>query len=90
MSQTHTSDDIKNSIKGFLLKEFLPGESPDSLTDSTPLVTGGILDSLATVKLVAVVEKEFDVVLEPYELSAEYIDTLDLIAELVQSKQANG
>jgi acyl carrier protein len=90
MSQTRTSDDIKNSIKVFLLTEFLPGESPDALTDSTPLVTGGILDSLATVKLVGFVEKEFDVTLNPYELSAEYIDTLDLIAELVQGKQASG
>ncbi|TIX74809.1 MAG: acyl carrier protein, partial [Mesorhizobium sp.] len=39
--------------KDFILKEFLPGERPENLTDSTELITDGILDSLATLKLVA-------------------------------------
>jgi acyl carrier protein len=44
--------DIKETIKVYILEEFLPGEDPAELTDSTPLITGGILDSLATLKLV--------------------------------------
>ncbi|TIL47901.1 MAG: acyl carrier protein [Mesorhizobium sp.] len=43
--------------RDFILKEFLPGEMPENLTDSTELITGGILDSLATLKLVAYLEK---------------------------------
>ena len=46
-------EQINADVKGFILKEFLPGESPEQLTDSTPLITGGILDSIATLKLVA-------------------------------------
>ncbi|MEZ4729010.1 MAG: hypothetical protein R3E79_17895 [Caldilineaceae bacterium] len=48
-----TLDQLKATIKSYILEEFLPGENPAELTDSTPLITGGILDSLATLKLVA-------------------------------------
>ena len=34
-------DQIKEVLKGYILKEFLPGENPDELTDSTPLVATG-------------------------------------------------
>ena len=31
--------EIKEIIKGYILEEFLPGENPAELTDSTPLTT---------------------------------------------------
>ena len=43
--------EVKDTIRSYILEEFLPGENPAELTDSTPLITGGILDSLATIKL---------------------------------------
>jgi hypothetical protein len=35
------SDDVGATVKDFILREFLPGENPAELTDSTPLITGG-------------------------------------------------
>ena len=78
--------EIKDTIKSFILQEFLPGEDPAQFTDSTPLVTGGILDSLATLRLVSYVEEQYSIQLEPYELTAEYLETLDLISDLIASK----
>jgi acyl carrier protein len=75
-----------NTVKNYILKEFLPGEDPQLLTDSTPLVTGGILDSLATLKLVAFLQDQFQIEIEPHETSPEYLDTLPAIASLVHSK----
>jgi len=43
---------LQIQLAAYILKEFLPGEDPNELTDATPLVTGGILDSLATLKLI--------------------------------------
>ena len=34
--------ELKAKIKTYILNEFLPGEDPAALTDSTPLVTTGI------------------------------------------------
>jgi acyl carrier protein len=82
------TDTIKQEIKDFILAEFLPGESPDELTDSTPLISGGVLDSIATLKLVMHVEDKYGVGFEPHEVDKENLDTLDLIARLIRSKLA--
>lgn len=80
-------DSIKDSIRSYILEEFLPGENPAALTDTTTLITGGILDSLATVKLVAFLEENFGVQVEAHEMTADYLDTVEDIARLVQSKK---
>jgi acyl carrier protein len=79
-------DEIKNTLKSFILKEFLPGENPDELTDSTPLISGGILDSLATLKLVSFLEERYKIVFQAHETDIEYLDTIDAIANVVSNK----
>jgi acyl carrier protein len=81
------NDDIRSTVKDYILHEFLPGEDPAELTDSTPLVSGGVLDSIATIKLVMFLEERFGIKLEAHEADAENLDTLTSIAELVRSKQ---
>jgi acyl carrier protein len=78
--------ELKEIIKGYILEEFLPGENPAELTDSTPLITGGILDSLATIKLVIFLEQRFKIQIQAHETMVDYLDTLDDIAKLVNSK----
>ena len=80
------NDAIKSTVKRFILEEFLPGERPEALTDETPLVAEGVLDSLATLRLVSFLEKEFRISLAPHEVDAEYLNTLPSIAMLVRSK----
>ena len=80
------TDDIKPQIKEFILQEFLPGEDPNELTDTTPLITGGILDSIATLKLVLFLEERFGVSFQAHETDAEHLDTLSHIEALVRSK----
>jgi len=79
-------EEVKEIVKGYILKEFLPGENPAELTDSTPLITGGILDSLATIKLVAFLEERFPIKIEAHETMVDYLDTISDIAKLVSSK----
>jgi acyl carrier protein len=78
--------DVKQAIKGYILEEFLPGENPAELTDSTPLITGGILDSLATIKLVLFLEGRFHIKIQAHETMVDYLNTLDDIAQLVYAK----
>ena len=80
--------DIKATVKSFILNEFLPGEDPAALTDTTPLMTTGILDSIAVLKVVTFLEKEFGVVLEPHEAVVENLNTLSDMARLIMSKKA--
>lgn len=78
---------IEGTVKSYILDEFLPGASPSDVTESTPLISGGILDSLATVKLVAFLEEQYKVTIEPHEASVDYLDTITQIADLVRSKR---
>lgn len=78
--------EIENTVRGYILNEFLPGENPEALTDSTRLVTGGILDSIATLKLVSFLEEQFRIELAPHETDADHLDTIADIATLVRSK----
>ena len=80
---------IRDSVRAFLLEEFLSGEDPGELQDTTPLITGGILDSIATIKLVAFLEKQYSVKFKAHEMSADYLDTIASIADLVQAKIAS-
>ncbi len=41
-----TLPEIETIVRDYILREFLPGEDPAELTEETPLITGGILDSI--------------------------------------------
>lgn len=78
---------VMDTVKSFILAEFLPGEDPSNLTPTTPLMTSGILDSLATLKLITFLEQQFDIQVEAYEADEEHFNTLEAICELVDSKR---
>lgn len=80
------ADAVKQTVKGFILNEFLPGEDPAELTDTTPLITGGVLDSIATLKLVLFIEERYAIALEAHEVDPEHLDTIADIARLILAK----
>lgn len=83
-----TKDEIKPLVKQYLLDEFLPGAEADELDDSTPLISGGILDSISTTRLVAFLEERFGVTFDAHEMGVDYLDNLEDIASLVAEKSA--
>lgn len=80
------SEEVKSAVKDFILREFLPGAEADELTDSTPLISSGILDSLATMKLVTFLEENFGIAVAPHEADEDNLGTLDDIERLVEEK----
>lgn len=80
--------EIIQTVKEYILTTFLPGEDPKALTESTQLITGGILDSLATLELVSFLEGRYGIQLEAHEVDAANLGTLANIAALVKSKVA--
>ena len=82
------AESTQDTLKQFILKEFLPGEDPDELTYATPLITGGVLDSIATLKLVMFIEERFGVTLQAHETDPDYLDTIQLISDTIASKKS--
>ena len=79
-------EDIREHVRKYILEEFLPGEDPAALTNQTPLITSGILDSIATAKLVSHLEERFEVQFKASEVSGAHLDTVDRIVEAIQGK----
>ena len=81
---------ITRDVKQYILDTYLPGEDPQTLTTTTPLITSGILDSLATLDLVTFLEGRYGFELEAHDVDHSRIGTLQDIVRLVQSKLAAG
>lgn len=81
---------IEQQIKDYLLKEFLPGEDPSQLAVDTPLITSGVLDSIAALQLVQFLEEQFSISMASHETGADYLDSIGRIAQLVVEKGGKG
>ena len=79
---------MKEKIRQFILSEFLPGESPSNLRDDTPLRTSGILDSVATLRLVSFIEEQFGIEVDAHEAGVENFDRIEDIAAFVERKRS--
>jgi len=82
--------EIQQAVKAFILEAFLPGEDPDELTPETELVSSGVLDSVATLRLVTFLEERLGIQVEAHEADEEHLGTLVRIADLVVSSNARG
>lgn len=80
------SEEIISTVRDYILTTFLPGEDPKALTPTTQLITGGILDSLATLELVSFLEQHYKIQFEAHEVDAATLGTLSAIAGAVQAK----
>jgi acyl carrier protein len=79
---------VEQTVKDYILRTFLPGEDPQALTSATPLITSGILDSLATLELVSFLESQYQFEFAAAEVDAGRLGTLADIARLVEAKRA--
>ena len=80
--------DVKQKLHTFILSTFLPGEAPETLKDSTQLITSGIIASLSLLELVSFIEEQFLVVLEQQDIGPDRMDSIDLMADLIRDRAA--
>ncbi len=80
-------EEIAQAVHRYILGEFLPGEDPSELTEQTPLITGGILDSISTLKLVVFLEDRFHITVEAHEAGVEHLDSIRDISAFVARKR---
>lgn len=85
---TSDMEAVKQTLRSYILEEFLPGEDASQLQNDTGLISGRILDSLATLQLTQFLQDRFDVEVRPEEMTEEYLDTIDRIADLIASHKA--
>ncbi len=79
--------DVKAVLRQYLAdhRHLSPAEASD-LSAETPLLSYGILDSLAVLQLVTYLEQYFGFEFTPQELDRRRLETLEQIEALVQTK----
>jgi acyl carrier protein len=82
-------DETTQKIKQFIVDEFMPDVSVDELDSDFDLLTGGVVDSLGLLQVVAWLESEFDVAVDDSELGPESFRTVDAIKEYVEKAKAS-
>jgi len=79
---------MNDELRQFILTEFLPGESAANLRDDTPLRTSGVLDSMATLRLVSFIERSYGIEVDAHEAGIDNFDCIRDIAAFVVRKRA--
>ncbi|MFI6318290.1 acyl carrier protein [Nonomuraea sp. NPDC050556] len=78
-------DQIVSDLLVFIRTQFLDGDPAGELSDDTPLLAWGVLDSFKTARLVAFIQDELGSPIPPEQLNATNFHDIRSIAELVRS-----
>jgi acyl carrier protein len=81
-------DDVKRAIREYVTKEYLEEGDDREITDSTPLISGGIVDSFSMVSLKRFLEKRYAIQIPDADATPAAFDTVDRIATLVERFRA--
>jgi D-alanine--poly(phosphoribitol) ligase subunit 2 len=84
------SNDTTLKVKEFVVEEFMPDVPVEELDADFDLLTGGVVDSLGLLKVVAWLETEFNIEVDESELGPESFRTVAAIATFVdQSRETS-
>ncbi len=77
-------EDLKKTIRDYVIKEYLEEGDDRVIKDDTPLITGGIVDSFSMVSLKRFLERKCGVAIPDAEATPEAFDSVERIAALVE------
>lgn len=76
------------NVKQFIIDEFLPDTRGADLDDDLDLIEAGVIDSLGVLKLVAAIEAQYELSIEPEQMQPENYRSVRAIEGLIQRQQA--
>lgn len=79
--------EIKKRLKDYLVQNVLDQKEAGQLSDTTTLISSGLVDSITTLQLVEFIETEFNIEFEAHEVDRDNLDTLILIENFVERKR---
>ena len=83
-------DELKQMILDYVKREYLEEGDDRTITESTPLITGGIVDSFSMVSLKRFLERKFSIAIPDADASPQAFDNVNSIAALVARFQQKG
>ena len=78
--------EIETEIRKFVAAHYLPDSPVEAITDTMPLITSGIIDSIGMLGLVDFIENHYAIEFMPREIDVHALDTVEPIASLIRAK----
>jgi acyl carrier protein len=85
-SMTTKETTVKDQIRQFVSEELASAKGITVVSDRESLIENGVVDSLGIFRLVTFLEENFGVRIGDEEISAENLQSVDMIEQLVLSK----
>lgn len=82
------TESIKDSVKAFVIENFLFGDTSQNLADTDSLIENGVIDSTGVLELVAFIEDRYGVTVADADIVPANLDSLDRIAAFIAAKTA--
>ncbi len=81
-------DAISEVVRNYIIKEYLEEGDDREVTETTPLISGGIVDSFSMVSLLRFLEKKYAIHIPDADATPEAFDSVQSIVALVRRFQA--
>lgn len=78
---------MRNALISFIHEEFFSQGQPTELDDDTNLLETGIVDSFGLLRIVAFLEDELEISIDPEALDADAFSTVRGILEVIERSQ---
>ena len=80
-------DELTTVVRDYIIREYLEEGDDREITESTLLISGGIVDSFSMVSLKRFLEKRYSIRIPDADATPEAFDTVQRIVELVRRFQ---
>ena len=80
-------DELTKVVLDYVIKEYLEEGDEREITATTPLISGGIVDSFSMVSLKRFLERKYSIKIPDAEATAQAFDSVQSIAALVRRFQ---
>ena len=80
-------DEVTKAVRDYIIREYLQEGDDREITETTPLISGGIVDSFSMVSLLRFLEKKYSIHIPDEAATPEAFDTVQNIVALVRRFQ---
>jgi len=87
MKERPNMDELTTVVRNYIMREYLEEGDDREITETTLLISGGIVDSFSMVSLKRFLEKKYSIRIPDADATPEAFDTVQRIAELVRRFQ---
>ena len=80
-------DEVTKAIRDYIVREYLQEGDDREISETTPLISGGIVDSFSMVSLLRFLEKKYSIHIPDDAATPDAFDTVQSIVAVVRRFQ---